>query len=139
MEATTVFAFLGGVLALWLGLIVALWFLRPRDVGLRVLLPVVPDVLRLIRGLLADRATPLGVRVAMTLLLVWLLSPIDLIPEFVPVLGPIDDVVVAVLVLRYVARRLGLRELRRRWGGSDAGFDLLARVLGVPAEPSPRV
>ena len=60
------------------------------------------------------------------------MSPIDLIPEFIPVLGPLDDVVVAVLVLRYVSRRMGLAELRRRWQGSDAGFELLARILGGP-------
>jgi len=138
MDATTVIAIVAGVLVLWVGLIAALWLFRPRDVGLRDLVSVVPDVLRLIRSLLADRATPVGVRVALAVLLLWLLSPIDLIPEFVPVLGPIDDVVVAVLVLRYVARRVGLRELRRRWQGSDAAFDLLAGVLGVPADRLPR-
>ena len=138
MDARTVVAFVAGILVLWAVLIAALWLIRPRDVGLRDLVSVVPDVLRLIRALVADRTTPLGVRLALVVLLLWILSPIDLIPEFVPVLGPLDDVVVTVLVLRYVARRVGLRELRRRWLGSDAGFDLLARVLGAPAEPSPR-
>lgn len=104
--------------------------LRPRDVRLAELVGVVPDILRLVRDILADRAAPLEVRIALIGLLAWLISPIDLIPEFIPVLGPLDDVVVAVLVLRFVRRRLGLEDLRRRWRGSREGFDLLARLVG---------
>ena len=113
--------------ALFLGV---LWLVRPRDVGLRDLVAVVPDVLRLVRDLLADGSATLGVRLALGGLLVWLVSPIDLIPEFIPVLGPLDDVVVAVLVLRYVRRRLGADELRRRWPGSEPGLALLLRLIG---------
>ena len=129
MDAGTVVGIVAGLLVIWVLLIALLWILQPRDVGLRDLISVVPDVLRLVRTLLTDRTTPLGVRIALGGLLLWLVSPIDLIPEFIPVLGPLDDVVVAVLVLRYVSRRMGLAELRRRWQGSDAGFDLLARIL----------
>ena len=138
MDVGSVFGIVAGVLVLWAGLIAVLWLVRPRDVRLRDLFSVVPDVLRLIRVLLADPVTPLGVRVALAGLLVWILSPIDLIPEFVPVLGPLDDLVVAVLVLRYVARRVGMPELRRRWQGSDAGFDLLAGFLGGAGNPASR-
>jgi uncharacterized membrane protein YkvA (DUF1232 family) len=119
-----------GVVAAWALFILVLWILRPRDVSLPELLRVVPDVLRLVRDLLADGSTPAAVRLALAGLLVWLISPIDLIPEFIPVLGPLDDVVVAVLVLRYVRRRIGEAELRRRWRGSEEGFALLAGVLG---------
>lgn len=129
MDAGTVVGIVAGLLVVWALLIGALWISRPRDVGLRDLVSVVPDVLRLVRTLLTDRTTPLGVRIALGGLLLWLVSPIDLIPEFIPVLGPLDDVVVAVLVLRYASRRMGVAELRRRWQGSDAGFDLLARIL----------
>lgn len=61
----------------------------------------------MVRALIASRSTPLGVRVALIALIASLLNPIDLIPEFIPVPGPLDDVVVAVLVLSYVRRRLG--------------------------------
>ncbi len=130
MDVGAVVGILAALLVVWLLFVGALWLFRPRDVGLRDLVAVVPDVLRLVRNLLADGSVPIGVRVALGGLLVWLVSPIDLIPEFIPVLGPLDDVVVAVVVLRYVARRLGIAELRRRWPGADAGFDLLARILG---------
>lgn len=89
-----------------------------------------PDILRLARGLVADRSAPVGVRLALVGLAVWLVNPIDLIPEFLPVIGPLDDVVVAVLVLRYVRRRLGDEELRRRWPGTDEGYALLRGILG---------
>ncbi len=118
------------VAAAWLLLVVVLWVLRPRDVAIRELVGVVPDVLRLVRDLLTDRATPTAVRIALAILLAWLVSPIDLIPEFIPILGPLDDVIVAVLVLRFVRRRLGADAMRSRWLGTDAGWDLLSRLLG---------
>jgi len=120
-----------GLLATWIALLVLIWVLRPRNVALRDLLGVIPDLLRLIRDLLADRKTPLAVRLALTFLLAWIVNPIDLIPEFIAVIGPLDDAVVAVLVLRYVRRRIGLAELRERWRGTDAGFALLSGVLGA--------
>jgi uncharacterized membrane protein YkvA (DUF1232 family) len=117
------------LVAVWLVLVALLWLFRPRDVPLRDLVRVVPDVLRLVRQLIGDRSVPFGVRAALVGLLVWLINPIDLIPEFIPVLGPLDDVVVAVLVLRYVWRRVGDDELRRRWPGTPDGYALLSRAL----------
>jgi uncharacterized membrane protein YkvA (DUF1232 family) len=114
---------------LWALLVGMLWIFKPRDAGLRDLLRIVPDILRLVRRILADGSTPLGARLALLGLLLWLVNPIDLIPEFIPVLGPLDDVVVAVIVLRYVHRRLGPEEFRRRWPGTDEGYRLLAGVL----------
>jgi uncharacterized membrane protein YkvA (DUF1232 family) len=117
------------LVAAWIALIVILWLIRPRDVSARELVRLVPDILRLVRDLIADRAAPRGVRIALVVLLVWLISPIDLIPEFIPVLGPLDDVIVAVVILRYVRRRLGADELRRRWRGSESGWALVERLL----------
>ena len=121
---------MASVLAVWAVLIGLLWMFRPRDVGLGELVRVIPDVVRLVRRLLADRAVPLRVKVVLVGLLAWLISPIDLIPEFIPILGPLDDVVVAVLVLRYVRRKVGLEGLRSRWPGTPDGFALLSRIIG---------
>jgi uncharacterized membrane protein YkvA (DUF1232 family) len=117
------------VLAAWVVIVLVLWLMRPRNVPLREGLRVVPDVLRLIRSLVGDRTVPRGVRIALVVLIAWLISPIDLVPEFLPVIGPLDDVIVAVLILRYVRRRLGEDELRRRWPGTDDGFTLLQAIL----------
>jgi uncharacterized membrane protein YkvA (DUF1232 family) len=119
-----------GLACAWLLLLVVLWVLRPRDARLGELIRVVPDVLRLCRVLLADRAVPLGVKAALAGLALWLLNPIDLVPEFVPVLGPLDDVVVAVIVLRYVWRRMGGARMQARWPGSADGYALLRGVVG---------
>ena len=96
MDPAILVGVLSGLALAWVLLVLLLWVLRPRDARLRDLVRIVPDVLRLVRHLLADRAVPGRVRVALAVLLVWLVSPIDLIPEFIPVLGPLDDVVVAV-------------------------------------------
>ena len=118
------------LVAAWVLLVVLLWLLRPRDVALADLVRFVPDLVRLVRALLADRSVAGRVRLALAILLAWLLSPIDLIPEFIPVLGPLDDVVVAVVILRYVRGRIGTDALRARWTGTDAGFGLLVRLVG---------
>ena len=130
MSPALVVAIVVGLVAAWTLFILVLWIFRPRDIGLGELVRLVPDVLRLVRDLLADGTTPLPVRLALAGLLVWLISPIDLIPDFIPVLGPLDDVVVAVLVLRFVRRRLGAEALRLRWRGTPDGWALLTGVLG---------
>ena len=130
MDTQTILAIVLGLVAAWLVLIGLLWALRPRDVAVSELVAFVPDLVRLVRALIADPRTERRVRLALVFLLLWLLSPIDLIPEFVPVLGPLDDVVVSVLVLRYVRRRLGAEALAARWPGSEAGARLLIRLVG---------
>jgi uncharacterized membrane protein YkvA (DUF1232 family) len=126
-------SWIGGIIlalvAIWLVLLLALWLIRPRDVRAVDLVRLVPDLLRLTRDLLLDPTAPRGVRLALGILLVWLVNPIDLIPEFIPVLGPLDDVIVAVVVLRYVRRRLGAEEMRARWRGTPEGWTLVERLL----------
>ncbi|HYX11200.1 MAG TPA: DUF1232 domain-containing protein, partial [Candidatus Acidoferrum sp.] len=73
-----------GLVVAWLALLLLLWLIRPRGVGARELARVVPDILRLVRDLVTDRSTPRSVRIALVVLLVWLISPIDLVPEFIP-------------------------------------------------------
>ncbi len=131
MELGLLLGIAAGLLTAWLALIAVLWLFRPRDVRLAELVRVVPDVVRLARGLLADRAVPISVKAALIGLMAWLISPIDLIPEFIPVLGPLDDVVVAILVLRFVRHRIGDDELAKRWLGTPDSYALLARVVGA--------
>jgi uncharacterized membrane protein YkvA (DUF1232 family) len=130
VDWTPIIAIAVSLLAAWALFIAILWILRPRDMRLREAVRIVPDLLRLVRDLIADRSTPFGVRAALVGLLAWLLNPIDIIPEFIPVLGPLDDVVVAVIVLRYTRGRLGEDALRSRWRGTPEGFALLSSILG---------
>jgi uncharacterized membrane protein YkvA (DUF1232 family) len=126
----TVLEIVVAIVAVWALLLVLFWALRPKGVPVRDVLRLIPDVLRLLRSVIADRAAPLDVRIVLVGLLAWIMSPIDLIPEFIPVLGPLDDVVVAVVAMRYVRRRVGVEDLRRRWTGTDDGFALLLRIIG---------
>ena len=119
-----------GLVAVWAIFLVLFWALRPKGVPVRELLGLIPDVLRLLRSVIGDRSAPADVRLVLVGLLAWIVSPIDLIPEFIPVLGPLDDVVVAVVAMRYMRRRVGIEDLRRRWAGTDDGFSLLVRVIG---------
>jgi uncharacterized membrane protein YkvA (DUF1232 family) len=121
VELVPIIAILAGLAVLWMALLLLFWVLRPRGVSARELVRLVPDILRLIRSVIADRSAPLDVRVVLVGLLLWIISPIDLIPEFIPVLGPLDDVVVAVVSMRYVRRRMGSDELRRRWVSTADG------------------
>jgi uncharacterized membrane protein YkvA (DUF1232 family) len=57
----------------------------------------------------------------------WVLSPVDLIPEFIPVIGPLDDVIVVALVLRYVARRVPREVLLDAWPSENR---LMERLVG---------
>ena len=112
-------------------LLAVFWLLRPSDVPVREVVRVIPDVLRLLRALVTDRAVPLDVRIVLVGLIAWILSPIDLIPEFIPGLGPLDDVIVAIVAMRYARRRIGIGGISARWTGSDDGLRLLVRVIGT--------
>ena len=72
---------------------------------------------------------PSGVR--LWLLLGYLAIPIDLVPDFVPVLGYADDAIIVALVLRSVVRRAGAPVIHRHWPGTDDGLAALARLTGL--------
>jgi uncharacterized membrane protein YkvA (DUF1232 family) len=115
----------------WLLLVAFVLLHRPsRDLA-GPALRLIPDLVRLVRSLLAEPGTPTNVRLALAGLLVYLVSPLDLIPDVVPVIGAVDDLIISVVVLRWVGRRVGLDDLRARWTGDPAGFDVLRRLLGI--------
>jgi len=133
MSWHAVLAIVAGLLVVYAALLLLLWgYARrhPETIGLREALRLLPDLLRLLRRLAADRSVPRGVRVRLVLLLVYLAVPIDLVPDFVPVVGYADDVLVAALVLRSVGRRAGEDALRRNWPGSPQGLDVLLQLAG---------
>ena len=127
----TIAAAIAVVAIAWLLLAAFLWLHRPSRELAGAALRLIPDLVRLVRGMLADGRTPTSVRVALAGLLLYLLSPIDLIPDFVPVIGSADDLIISAVVLRWVGRRVGLEDLRGRWTGDPAGFEVLRRLLGI--------
>lgn len=131
MDWSLVAAVVGGLLGLWLLLVAALWWARPDDLSLRDALRLLPDLVRLLRRLAADASLPRGVRVRLWLLLGYLALPVDLVPDFVPVLGYADDAVVVALVLRSVARAAGAEALERHWPGTPEGLAAVLRLSRV--------
>lgn len=121
----------GSLLLIWLILVAALAAARPKGGALPEALRLLPDLLRLLRNLATDPALPRGVRFRLALLVAYLAMPIDLIPDFIPVLGYADDVIIAIITLRSVARHAGLEAIKRHWTGTPDGFDALARVTGL--------
>lgn len=115
----------------WLLLLGFLWLHRPSRELVGPALRLIPDLIRLVRALLADRSTPPRVRVALVGLIAYLLSPLDLIPDMVPVLGAADDLIVTAIVLRWAGRRMGIDDLRDKWTGDPEGFEVLRRLLGI--------
>ena len=121
----------GGFVLLWLVLLVVLWRTRPEEGRLSEGLRLLPDLIRLLRGLAVDPELPRGVRVRLGLLLAYLLSPIDLIPDFIPVLGYADDAIIVAIALRSVAHRAGTDALRRHWPGTPQGLTVVLRLAGL--------
>ena len=125
---------IGGLVVLWLVLIAVLWRLSARDgekIRLVDALRLGPDVLRLTRRLVSDSTVPRGVRLWLLVLLVYLLSPIDLVPDFIPVIGYADDAIIVALVLRFATRHAGAAAIERHWPGSAQGLRALRSVVGL--------
>ena len=95
----------------------------------RELATAIPNLLVLLRGLLRDPRVPRGSKTWILVAVIWIASPIDLVPEFIPVLGPADDLIVAALVLRHVLKRTDRSLLAEHWRGDPA---ILDRMVGSP-------
>lgn len=99
----------------------------------RELVGLAPNCLVLLRRLRADKALPLRARVALAGAIAYLVSPVQLIPNFVPVIGYSDDLVVFTLALRYACRTAGPEKVSAAWPGDPAALDRFLRPLLGPA------
>lgn len=121
------------VLLLTLGLLVVAWavlFLLARRLppgAARDLIGLLPDCATLMWRLRAHPAVPKRAKAAVMFAAIWVASPIDLIPEFLPVIGPLDDVIVVALCLRYAARRVPREVILEAWPGQPR---VIERLLG---------
>lgn len=112
---------LAALVLLWLG----------RKTLARELISLLPNLVRLFRGLLGDARVPRSSKALLVLGAVWLASPIDLIPEFLPGIGGIDDAIVAGLVLRHLVKRAGADVVKDHWRGDPRTIGLLLRAAGA--------
>ena len=119
------------VAMLWLALLLLLW-VTGRRAAVRELALLLPNLARLFHGLLRDPRVPARSKIFVAIGLAWFASPIDLIPEFIPVIGPLDDAFVGALILRHVVRTAGRHVVTEHWHGDRRVLALLFRAAGVP-------
>ena len=120
-----------GVLALvWVGF-VAFLYVVGRHSEARAFAGFIPDCLLLVRGLLTDSRVRRTDKLFLGGLLVYLALPFDLVPDFIPVAGQLDDVLVVGWVLRRLVRRAGAEVVRQYWRGPEQSLGLILRLAGV--------
>lgn len=127
----------GGVLVgLWLLAAFVLLVIGRRTIA-RELVTFLPNLIRLFRGLLGDERVPRSSKVLLLLGAFWLASPIDLVPEFLPGVGALDDAVIAGLVLRHVVKRAGPEVVKSHWRGDPKTIGLMLRAARVSSTHHP--
>jgi uncharacterized membrane protein YkvA (DUF1232 family) len=119
----------GVVLALWgVSCVLMMVFASRLPDGLmRQVAEFLPSCVTTARALRKHPDVPRRAKVALLVAVVWVVSPIDLLPEFLPVIGPLDDVVAVILLLRYAARSIPRETLLAAWPTDPR---LLERLLG---------
>ena len=122
---------LAALAAVWLIVGVALWLAKPGEVSVKAMARLLPDLLVLLKRLALDPQMPRAIRIALALLLAFTLSPIDVIPDFIPVIGFADDVILVALVLRWITRRAAADALTRHWPGTPEGLMAVRHVCGL--------
>lgn len=127
MWLTAVWIGLLVVVAFWAALFVAARFIPPGRT--REYVAFGPNCLILIRRLRRDHRLPVRGRMALGAALTYLVSPIQLIPNFIPVIGQLDDILVLMVALRYTCRHLPRPDVRAAWPGDPRHLD---RLLGTP-------
>lgn len=120
----------GATVALYLALVAALLVAGRRE-DARALAGLIPDCVIAFRRILADDRVPRRHKLVLGALVGYLVLPIDLVPDFIPVAGQLDDAIVAGLVLRYVLRAAGPELLREHWPGPERSLALVLRFAGA--------
>lgn len=110
--------------------VVAVLMIAGRRTAAREVATLLPNLLRLFKGLVKDPRVPRGSKALLLFGALWVASPIDLIPEFIPFLGPLDDAVVAALIIRHLMKTAGPDVIGEHWRGDQATLSRLLRVVG---------
>jgi len=119
------------VLVTW-AVLVGVLLAAGRRAEARALATFVPDCVVLFRRLLADGRVPRRGRIAVVLLLAYLAMPFDLVPDFIPIAGQLDDVLAVALVLRLVLRSAGPSLIEEHWPGPPESLRAMLRLAGGP-------
>jgi len=99
---------------------------------------LVPNFVKLVARLLADPRVPRRSKIALGMAAAYVASPIDLVPEFIPVLGWLDDLLILTYVLDRVIERAGPELVEEHWDGPGDLLGLIRDVLGLARNAIPR-
>ena len=119
------------MVGVWLLAILLLYAFGRRSEA-RELATLIPNLVFLFRGLLRDERVPRSSKFWLGFAVAWFVSPIDLIPEFIPFVGPLDDAIIAALVLRHLLKRTDRNVLADHWRGDPATLDTIIRLRLTP-------
>ena len=124
-------------IAIWIVVVVVLVVVG-RVLLARELALLLPNLIRLFTGLLRDARVPLRAKIVLAVASLWLASPIDLIPEFIPLVGSLDDAVVAAIALRFVLGTTDGAVVREHWHGDPGTLERLLRLISWGGRGTPR-
>jgi uncharacterized membrane protein YkvA (DUF1232 family) len=123
----------GGILlALYTGFVLALILLGKRQQA-RALAGFIPDCLILFKRLLGDSRVPVAGKILLGGMILYLAMPFDLVPDFIPVAGQLDDAILVAWVLRHVLGSAGPTLISEHWPGPQESLDVVLRMIGGPA------
>ena len=125
------------IVAIWIVVAIVLVIVG-RVLLARELALLVPNLVRMFGGLLRDPRVPLRAKIVVGIASLWLASPIDLIPDFVPIAGQLDDAIVAALALRFILRTTDGAVVRQHWHGDPATLERVLRMVSWNRRGSPR-
>jgi uncharacterized membrane protein YkvA (DUF1232 family) len=108
--------------------------LRGRGADARAVARFVPDCAVLFSRLARDARVPRRHKALLLALVAYLALPFDLIPDFIPIAGQLDDAIIVALALRAVVRQAGPQLIRKHWPGPDSSLILIQRLSGIPAQ-----
>lgn len=107
------------------------WLIRAgRKEDARAVVRFVPDCVVLVRRLLSDPRVPRSRRLLLLAFAGYLLMPFDLVPDFIPVAGQLDDAIIAGMVLRIIVRSAGAAVVREHWPGPESSLRVMLRWAG---------
>ena len=127
----TLLIVIAAALALYAALVLALYVAGRRGQA-RALAGFVPDCAVLFKRLVGDERVPRSRKLILALLAAYLAMPIDLVPDFIPVAGQLDDAILVALALRSLVRGAGPQLIREHWPGPEESLRAVLRLAGAP-------